>query len=456
MTLIVDSKVSKKIKLHSKNLLKDAIQGKIKMTTPSKKTSIIFPFTKVPKGVPVDMSKIDNPLETAKIVKPKITTLKQSIASIKKNKRIQEVIQKLTDPKNKKIFDINKVGQLHNKPIGLATFNGITQRLVDPEHVADILENMVEGLLSPVFATTSADGTFPAFDTMHGSHAVGILAELGLWGNNPAKWEDFEFPFFVIDNQNPFFADEAAYRRNGKGQRKWLGYDYHRIKVAAVRRGLAMNPPQISTNSEYILAERLQTLCEQYEAIPLADKHQHNGKAGTLGRIDALTKWAATSRNNDLDELAIPKFILETHKKYWHGTVCDSAMYGLYGNLYLEMHKIDCKMKGKEWSEFLDRLHATLFECFTDLAIFRSKVENAYTPWYENAFPTLAAAKKKKSISPADDCALSIVLKIMKHAGETHDAVGTNTANSYVKDGFDIYDFLEDEVLETVERAISK
>ena len=131
-------------------------------------------------------------------------------------------------------------------------------------------------------------------------------------------------------------------------------------------------------------------------------------------------------------------------------------MYGLYGTLYLEMHKLGIKMTGKEWSDFLDRLHATLFECFTDLAIFRSKVENAYTPWYENAFPTLAAAKKKKSISPADDCALSIVLKIMKRAGETHEAVGTNTANAYVKDGFDIYDFLEDEIISVVQGAISK
>jgi hypothetical protein len=201
-----------------------------------------FPFAKIPKGLNIDMTTIDNPLAVEKIVKPKITSLGDSIDNLYKKPRIREWIDGLVKNMEKTgeaPFDINKVGQCVNQPIGLATFNGITQRILDPDHVADILQNMQEGLLSPVFATTSEDGSLPVFDTMHGMNVVALIAKFGLWGNDPKIWDQFKFPFFVISNPDPSFADEAAYHRNGKGQKPWKPFDYYRIKVAAIRRGRA-------------------------------------------------------------------------------------------------------------------------------------------------------------------------------------------------------------------------
>lgn len=401
-----------------------------------------FPFVKIPKGLNIDISLIDNPLAVEKIVKPKITSLSESVDNLyKTNARIRALIDDLVKTMKetgKAPFDINKVGQCMKQPIGLATFNGITQRILDADHVADILQNMKEGLLSPVFATTSNDGTLPVFDTMHGSNVVGITAKFGLWGNDPSDWENFMFPFFVIVNTDPFFADEAAYHRNGKGQTPWKPFDYYRIKVANIRRGRAMK--QMTTDPDYILAERIQELCERLEAIPLPEKHQQYGQAGTLTRIGDLINWAHISKANDLDPLVIPEFILTTHKTYWHGTVCDSAMFGLYGNLYLQMKNLGIKMKGKEWNDFLDRFHATIKACFTSLEILRTKVFNAHNEWFQKANPVLAAKSKKKVVDCPFDVALAVVLKIMKHVGETHPAVDSNVGLSYNKDGYHILD----------------
>ena len=399
-----------------------------------------FPFAKIPKGLNIDMTTIDNPLAVEKIVKPKITSLGDSIDNLYKKPRIREWIDGLVKNMEKTgeaPFDINKVGQCVNQPIGLATFNGITQRILDPDHVADILQNMQEGLLSPVFATTSEDGSLPVFDTMHGMNVVALIAKFGLWGNDPKIWDQFKFPFFVISNPDPSFADEAAYHRNGKGQKPWKPFDYYRIKIASIRRGRAVG--KMTSDPDYILAEAIQSLCESLEAIPLPEKHPQYGQAGTLTRVGDLINWAHTSKTHELNPLTIPEFILTTHKTYWHGTVCDSAMFGLYGSLYLQMYK-HVDMKGKEWKNFLDRFHATIKVCFTDLAILRTKAFNAHNEWFQKANPVLASKSKKKIVDCPFDVALAVVLKIMKHVGETHPAVDCNIGLSYNKDEYHILD----------------
>lgn len=408
-----------------------------------------FPFLKIPKGLNIDMSQIDNPLETIKIVNPKITTLSQGVDdAYKKSPRIRELIDGLVKLMQDRgiHFDIEKIGKPELQPIGKATFNSITQRILDLDHLANILEELKEELLSPAFAVKSKDGTLSTFDTMHGLHIVGLLAKHGLWGNDVSKWQNFLFPFFVINGkeEDPFFADDAAFRRNGKGQKKWEEFDYHRIKVAAVRRARALEKDSwVLNNDEYLLAEKLQTLCEKYEAIPLPDGHENYEQVGTLTRLGALKYWADVSRNNDLDEMAIPEFILATHKKYWHGTLCDSAMFGLYGHLYLQMNLLKnagVKMKGKEWNDFLDRFHATILFCFTTLKKLKNTTETAYNDWFVNAKPALAAKMKKKTVSCPHDAALAVVLKLMKYVGETHPAVNTNSGLSYNENNFHLLD----------------
>jgi len=412
-----------------------------KTKSKSKKTKT-FPFTKVPRGKVLDISGIDNPLAVNRIVNPKITTLTESVDNLyNTSARIRSIVDDLVKQMKetgKAPFDINKVGKCVNNPIGLSTFNGITQRILDPDHIANILENMKEGLLSPVFATTSNDGTLPVFDTMHGANIVGLTAKFGLWGNDPKKWENFTFPFFVIVNTDPFFADEAAYHRNGKGQKPWKPFDYYRIKVANVRRGKSTK--QLTTDPDYILAEKIQTMCERLEAIPLPEKHPQYGQAGTMTRVGDLISWAHISRNNGLSDLAIPKFMLTTHKKYWHGTVCDSAMFGLYGHLFLQMKDHNVNMKDNDWEEFLDRFHATIKACFTNLQILRTKVDTAHNTWFQKAHPVLAAKSKKKKVDCPHDVALSVVLKIMKLVGETSPAVECTSGRSYDKDGYNILD----------------
>jgi hypothetical protein len=378
-----------------------------------------FPWTDVPQGQVIDITKIKNPLDKRRLKNSKPKTLAESVAELEKNPVIANMLADLK--KKKKKFDPTKIGVAKKQKIGSVTFLEETQRLVIPKHIADIGENCKEELLSPVFVTVSPDGkSNPNFDTQHGVNLVGLFAKHGLWeGVDSTKWEDFEYPFFVVNNSDIAFANEAAFHRNGKGQKKWTAFDFHRIKVAGVRQ-------HGSAIKEYVDAEKRQSICEKYEAIPLSASHSQKGKAGTLDRIDAVYNWNHKT-------LA---FILATHKKYWHGTKLDSAAFGLYGHLFEGMTRKSIPTAGPQWDEFLDSFHAIIKKCFTDLATLRKETENTHVAWHEAAYPNIPDHKLKST-----NCALAIVLKIYQCLGGTHPL--TNDANDFNYAGVDIYDYLD-------------
>jgi hypothetical protein len=389
-----------------------------------------FPWTDVPKGQVIDISKIKNPLDPKRLKNAKPKTMAQQVAELEKVPVIANMLAELK--RQNKTFDPNKIGVATKQKIGKVTFLEETQRLVIPKHIADIGENLIEELLSPIFTTVSPDGkSNPSFDTQHGGSLVGLLAKHGFWqGVDPAKWEEFEFPFFIVNNPSIAFANEAAYHRNGKGQKKWSAFDFHRIKVAGVRQ-------HNSNIKEYIDAEMRQSIFEKYEAIPVSASHPQKGQAGTLDRIDAVYNWNYKTLT----------FIAATHQKYWHGTKFDSAAFGLYGHLFENITKKSIPTKGPEWNEFLDNFHAIIKKCFTDLSTLRNEAERAHVSWHEAAYPNLKDHRLKST-----NCALSIVLKIYQRLGGTHPL--TNDENDFNYAGIDLYDHLDPiDVHEAVDNA---
>lgn len=389
-----------------------------------------FPFINVPVAQKIT-GRISNPLDPKKLAKPVLKTLAQSVAELEQNDDVMLFINGLKA--NGQQFDPTLIGKVINAPIGTVFFNEITQRLLDTNHCyEDILVKFDPRLLSPVFATKQKNKSLSCFDTQHGITIVGLLAKHGLWGNDTANWEDFKYPMFVVDEPHPSFTPEAALHRNGKGQKKWEVYDHHRIKVAAVRQH--NNPTK---SKEYEDAEKRQTICEQFEAIPLPKGHQDFGKAGTLSRTDVIYDW----------HIPTLKFILGTHKSYWHGTLIDSAAWGLYGNLIEHMNYNGFPTKGKKWDEFLDDLHATISECFTDLAGLRTATERAFTKYYKKAYPNL-----KNVPSCPNNAALAVVLKIYRKVGGKYYLPGD--VNDFTYNGDDIYNHLDQDIKDIVENAI--
>jgi hypothetical protein len=389
-----------------------------------------FPWTDVPRGQVIDISKIKNPLDSRRLQGDIPKTLSESVEELEKNPIIAAKLAEIK--KTGKKFDPKKIGTVRLQKIGRSTFLGETQRLLIPKHIGNLMGNFQEELLSPVFATVSKDRkSNPTFDSMHGINLVGLFAKNGLWeGVDSKNWEDFKFPFFIIANSDTAFANEAAYHRNGKGQKKWTAFDFHRIKVAGVRQ-------YQSKEKSYVDAEKRQAICEKNEYIPLPAGHSQRNKAGTLDRIDAVYKWKYQS----LD------FILKTHKAYWHGTKLDSAAFGLYGHLYEYMKSKHIPMTGTAWNEFLDNFHAIIKKCFTDLSTLRKETELAHAKWHAKAYPNLT-----KHTLGSTNCALAIVLKIYVHLNGSHPV--TNDANDFNYNGHDIYNYLDPvDVHEAVKNA---
>ena len=59
-----------------------------------------FPFTRVPKGQKVDISKIRNPLDPSKLANPTVKTLAQSVSELEQNDNIMLYINGLKANKN--------------------------------------------------------------------------------------------------------------------------------------------------------------------------------------------------------------------------------------------------------------------------------------------------------------------------------------------------------------------
>jgi hypothetical protein len=392
-------------------------------------TPYVFPFKRVPKGKKINMSKISNPLDPNKL-RPIVKTIMEVVSDLEEDNLIMDIIN--AHKANGKIFNPNLFGKFQMLPVKVATFTDVAQRLYDKKHGAKIALQLNERLLSPIRAVYQDCGVISVWDGMHTAGQVALFAKHGLFGNDAADWENFEFPFFVVDDPYPSFTSEASLHHNGDGQKKWTAFDHHRVCVS-LKRIFA------STLTQCDIAEKIQAVCEQYECIPVDQKHSDANKAGTQTHVEALYKWKLESL----------RFILATHKKYWHGTKLDTQAFSLYGLLYEHMKALKLPTRGAEFDKFLDDLHAVILECFVGLNGLKKATIKAHAAWYKVAYNS----KRTTKVEVPYNCALSIVLKIYKKLGGTHHVTGDAVEFNY--NGFDIYSFLEqDSVLDKVDHAI--
>jgi hypothetical protein len=397
-------------------------------------TPHVFPFTRIPKGKKIDMTRINNPLDPNRLT-ANTKSIVDTVIELEDEQALMDVINSYKA--NGKMFDPSLIGTFQMIRIGDAYIDDAAQRLYDRKHGLNIQMKFNERLLSPITATLQASGVLSVVDGMHTLGQVALLAKHGRFGNDPSDWINFEFPFFIVKEPYPGFNAEAALHLNGKGQKKWATFDFHRVYVSHVR-------IYKSTDKQYLKAEAIQKLCELYECIPLPNGHQDYKKAGTQSHVDALFKWG--TGKTGLKTLA---FILSTHKKYWHGTVMDAQAYGLYGHLYQHMNQLDIPTTGPAFNKFLDDFHAVINECFVGLRNLRTETAKAHAAWHKAAYSSGRISK----VEVPHNCALSIVLKIYQKLGGTHDVSGDAVEFNYK--GFDIYSFLDqDMVIDKVNNAI--
>ena len=75
-----------------------------------------FPWTDVPKGQVIDITKIKNPLDPKRMKTAKPKTLAQQVADLEKNPVIANMLADLK--KKKKKFDPSKIGTVKKQKIG--------------------------------------------------------------------------------------------------------------------------------------------------------------------------------------------------------------------------------------------------------------------------------------------------------------------------------------------------
>jgi hypothetical protein len=379
---------------------------------------------KVPKGQPVDVSKIYNPVDPKNLTQRKPKKINDLVDLAEQNPKIMAEINQLI-AQNKK-FSTNDFGVSGYTKLKDMLFDEIAQRDLVLPHISTTLPSFNPSLTSPAFMA-DVSGDLYNYDTQHGVTMFALLCKHGrIKEVDPKDYINAKYASYTIPNASAGLPAYSAMTRNGLGQKKWSSIDHHKTKVGLGR--------QYPTHYGHMFARevKLQDLCELYEAIPVSTQSKYNGKAGTISRVDALYKY----------EYYQVEFALERHKAYWHGTHLDDASYGFYGNMIAYSNSVGWTKK--ELSKLSDHLNAIVFDFFTDLGGGRTEVVNAHEKWFRACNPL-----SKKVPSPTDDCFLAIMQKIYLKLNGTCQV--TSHAYNFVHNNKDIYDYLSDEIKNKVD-----
>jgi hypothetical protein len=373
----------------------------------------------------VDLSTIENPLS-----KKKSELVNKSLKDLSDELLADPDFMKAINfyKANNITFDPNIIPKGVMKPLKAILVPEEVQRLLDHAHCTNtVLAKFDRRLLSPAYVVCLMGSTeLLLFDSMHTVTVMSAMARCGLWeGYDESNWMDMEYPCWIIETDEESFAARAALYRNGEGSKPWEPYDYHRVYVRSFSLYNDAGP-----RDKYALAAKKQKICEREFAIPLPKKHQQQGMAGTTSRVEDIAGYD----ESDLDEF---EFIMKTNNKYWHGTALDSAAFGFYGNLYKGLNLAGVPLKGKEYDQFMNDIHAIIKTFFVSMGQLRIVTSATYKTWME--------LQNRRGGSPADNCALAIVSKIYKRLGGTHPVTSDATAYVYAPTPtarHDIYDSL--------------
>jgi hypothetical protein len=379
---------------------------------------------KVPKGQKIDITKIYNPVDSKNLVQRKPKKITDLIALAEQNPKIMTEINQLKAQGVQ--FSTKDFGVSGYTALKDYLFDEIAQRDLILTHISNILPVFNPSLTSPAFVA-DVGGDLYNYDTQHGLTLFALLCKFGLIKEvKPENYLDAQYASYTIQNASAGLPAYSAMTKNGLGQKKWSSYDHHKTKVGLARQYPAQYGKMFEKESN------LQDLCELYEAIPVSPQSTYTGKAGTISRVDALYKY----------EFNQVEFTLERHKAHWHGTHFDDAAYGFYGNMIVYGKSVSWTKK--ELTKLSDHLNAIVFDFFTDLAGARTVVVNAHERWFKACNPLA-----KKVPSPTDDCFLAIIQKMyLKLSGTCQP---TSHAYNFVHNGKDIYDYLPEEIKNTVD-----
>jgi hypothetical protein len=392
---------------------------------------------KTPKGLPVNVSKIYNPVDPKNMTKRKPKKITDLIQLAEQNPKVMSAINQLI-AQNKK-FSLKDFGVSGQTKLSEFLFDEIAQRDLVIGHLSNTLPVYNPSLTSPAFVA-DVNGDKYNYDTQHGLTMFALLCKHGLITEvKPEDYLDTPYASYTIPNASPGLPAYSAMTRNGLGQKKWTSFDHHKTKV-----GLARQYPS-QYGVLFAKEARLQDLCELYEAIPVSPQSAYAGKAGTISRVDSLYKY---------DEYQV-EFVLERHKAHWHGTHLDEAAYGYYGNMIAYAKSVGWSKK--ETNKLSDHLDSIIFDFFTDLANCRTEVVNTYVRWFRACNPLT-----KTVPTPGDDCFLAIVQKIYLKLSPVCPVKSTpipacqvtSHAYNYVHTGNDIYEYLSDEVKNKVDSYV--
>lgn len=364
------------------------------IASPSTKTKLTWR----PNRQKVNISQLDNVLsKTKKQLKNKnVVDLTGELAGYKK---FQDVIAFFKANEIK--FSPTDIPKFESHKLSELLTPEEVQRLLDKPHCARIARGFDPRLLSPIYVVRlNGSPDLLVIDAMHTQTIVAAFAKEGLWGNDPDKWLDFEYPCWVVDTTQESFPLLAGLYRNGEGSKPWDEFDYHRVHVRSYRL-YGDNGP----NDKYKLAAEKQTHCESEDTIPMAPNHQHAGRAGTLTHIKALSSFT----DDDMDKF---KFIISMNNKYWHGSEVDSQAFGFYGHLYTGLINGAVPMKGKAFDDFMKDIHAIIKTFFVGFPELRSITAETHKAWLK--------IQGKDAKTPPYNCALALVLKVYKKLQGKH------------------------------------
>jgi len=314
-------------------------------------------------------------------------------------------------------------------PISQVVIDLDIQRDIIMEHLFEILEDFHPWRISPVFAVKDPGvEKYHACDGQHNTTAQMVLYAAQIWADMTG--EEIMVPVWFVETSDRSFARDLFTFVNGKGRRNVDDYTMIRNDLYKIRIDGKTEDDDPAAWANHIKVKAIEK--NNCTLTKKGDK-DNEGLAGSTTHIAAVN----TRSEKVLDH------ITAEHDLYFPEEPIHNTEYGFYESFYKEFieTKVYKNRNDPGFREFMDEIMGTLRKGFFTIKNLSNQTGKAWDSHYKSKHGSLADVPSPPFSVPA-----GIVCRAYLRNGGTHQVLEIAETGILAKP--DIYDFLEDHILE--------
>lgn len=314
-------------------------------------------------------------------------------------------------------------------PISLVVIDLDIQRDIIIDHLFEILENFHPWRISPVFAVKDPGvEKYHACDGQHNTTAQMVLYAAQIWADMTG--EEILVPVWYVETPDRAFARDLFTFVNGKGRRNVDDYTMVRNDLYKIR---IDGKTELEDSDAWENHLKVSAIEKNNGTLVKKTDTENRGLAGAYTNVAAILERTKPL----LDHISAE------HDLYYPEEPLHANEYGFFEAFYKEFieTKVYKDRNDPQFREFMDEIMGTVRKgFFTQKNLYTQKIK-AWEAHYKSKYGHTVDVPE-----PPDNVSAGLVCRAYVRNGGTHPVLEIADTGILAKP--DIYDFLEDHILE--------